>query len=249
LALLLFCSTHAQAVERPYIISGFDDVLRQAENTGLIKAALKILEEDKTFTGMSKLYQVISQEESAPRFVLVSAISHWFDGRIADFLGKTHYPAHERYLRNWLTQWSIGNFKIDRIKDIIAARPEHKFIVIFDNSDASLEMATTLKTTFPDKILAVYLRRVVEKKSPPEAQDFFTAFDIALLEQIQGRLSFEDVYQVAQTILQESERAMLFPDYALCPKDYNPCESTTKESLELCFKVQTHIQGLCRSAQ
>ncbi len=44
-------SSVCAAVEKPYIISGFDDVLRQAENTGLLKASLQIFEKDKTFVG------------------------------------------------------------------------------------------------------------------------------------------------------------------------------------------------------
>ncbi len=55
LCLLLFAGTLAKADQKPYIISGFDDVLRQAENTGLIKASLKILGNDKGFSGMPEI--------------------------------------------------------------------------------------------------------------------------------------------------------------------------------------------------
>ena len=54
--LTLLLSVQLGANEKPLIISGFDDVLRQAENTSLLKATIKIFEEDKTFSGMPELY-------------------------------------------------------------------------------------------------------------------------------------------------------------------------------------------------
>ena len=48
-SIILALAVHAQAVEKPYIISGFDDVLRQSENTGLFNAAIKLFAKDETF--------------------------------------------------------------------------------------------------------------------------------------------------------------------------------------------------------
>ena len=236
----------ALGVERPYLISGFDDVLRQAENTGLVKAALKILEADKGYSGMPELYQVVTQQEGKPHFSLVSAISHWFDRRIESFLHNSRYPEHERMLRNWLTEWSIESFKIAKISEIIAKHGDRKFIVIFDNSDASLGLAKALKTRFKDRIVAIYLRQVVAKETPAEAQSFFTAFEIAVSEFIHDRLSLEDLTKVAESILKEEERAALFPTYALCPRDYRPCPTPHKDIVKLCLSVQSHVLSLCR---
>ena len=243
---LLTIPTHA--TETPYIISGFDDVLRQAENTGLIKAALKIFEPDKTFTGMPELYQEISRQEKEPHFVLVSAISHWFDGRIEKFLSETNYPPHKRYLRNWLTEWSISGFKISKIDEIIKGHSGREFIVIFDNSDPSLAMATELAQRYP-QIRKVYLRMVVEKKLPQEATSFYSAFDIALREFEDKRLEAQVVERIAQIILGEKKREMLFPDYALCPNNYRPCEGTAflTSHGEVCLALQLHVERLCQA--
>lgn len=240
-----FCfSFQLMASNKPYIISGFDDVLRQAENTGLIKAAIKILEPDATFAGMPELYRVISVEEQNPKFVLVSAISHWFDGRIERLLTEAHYPEHRRYLRNWLTEWSIEKFKIDRIKEIIAERPDRNFIVIFDNSDASLELANSLSTLYPKEIKAIYLRQVVNKKLPQSATSFYTAFDIALSEYTAGRMTMDEVVEVAAAILLEKNPNMLFPSYAFCPISYSPCDQKF-EKQDLCLKIEEHVQTIC----
>ena len=135
--IFLLFALDLRASEQPFVISGFDDVLRQAENTGLIKSALKILEEDRTFTGMPELYKALTHEEPSPRFVIVSAISNWFGNRIERFLTSAQFPSNKRYLRNWLTEWSIEKFKIEKIREVLQEKPNRKFIVIFDNSEAS----------------------------------------------------------------------------------------------------------------
>lgn len=247
--LLFVFQLHAQVATPPYIISGFDDVLRQAENTGLFRAALKILEEDKTYAGMPELYREMSKSETVPNFVLVSAISHWFDPRIERFLVESKYPAHHRMLRNWLTQWSINEFKLKAIEEIIASRKDREFIVIFDNSNASIEMAPVLRERFP-QIKQVYLRQVVEKSLPKGASGFFTAFDIALAEYEASRLGESAVQAVAQALLQEKNKEFILPSYGLCPKDYRFCadsrfSKSTPENSQLCAKVEHHLKSLC----
>ncbi len=234
------------AAEKPFIISGFDDVLRQAENTGFLKSAIKILEKDRVFSGMPELYSTISKQESAPQFVIVSAIAIWFDQRIDNFLKESGFPVHRRYLRNWLTQWSIEDFKMQSIHEIVSQRPSRKFIVIFDNSDASLLLANQLRQQFSNQIEAIYLRKVIEKKLPAETIAFFTAFDIALHEHLSGRLGTSEVETVGNAILKEQEPTRLFPAYSICPRSYDPCKQVDASIFKICQKVQAHIQDLCQ---
>ncbi len=246
LLLIELVPINLRASEKPVIISGFDDVIRQAENTGILKAAIKILEKDKTFSGMPELYETLSKQEAAPHFIIVSAISTWFDSRIDRFLFETQFPPHRRYLRNWLTQWSIEDFKITRIKEVISERLGRKFIVIFDNSDASLVLANKLHEQFPNQIVAIYLRQVVKKNLPDGATSFFTAFDIALAEFAADRMTAQEVERVGDAILKEKRTDMLFPPYAICPQSYNSCKGMPPGILPVCEKVQVHVQSLCQ---
>lgn len=242
---LVLVSSLAQAVEKPYIISGFDDVLRQAENTGLVKSGIKMFEKDKTFTGMPELYTTISAEEPAPKFTLVSATSTMFNNRVTDFLDRSDFPVRQLDLRNWVTERSIEDFKLSHVSEIMAQRPGRKFIVIFDNSDPSLSMAQTIHEKFSDKIPVVYLRNVIKKNMPASAHPFYTAFDIVLNEYNSGRADLTDVNTVAQAILNEGELEHLIPSYALCPKDYDPCQGADKDAAPICAEVKAHVQALC----
>jgi phosphatidate phosphatase APP1 len=250
LCVLLFLSISAMANSRPYIISGFDDVLRQAENTGLFKAALKILEKDKTFAGMPELYSEISKEETNPKFVLVSGISSWFTGRIEDFLKSSGYPKNELYLRSWLTQWFVEDFKIDRMKEIMVKISNRQFIIIFDNSDASIGLSKKIYEQFGEKVHIVYLRQVVEKETPQNAKSFYTAFDIAYNEYVSGRMSASEITRVGEAVVKEKKLELLFPSYALCPKTYNPCRiDAGVEILAICALIKNHVESICKDVK
>ncbi len=242
----LFVSNVASAEQKPYIISGFDDVLRQAENTGFFKAALKVLEEDKGFSGMSELYHVIANKEESPKFAVVSAISNWFDQRISQFLAKSHFPSNHRFLRNWLTDWSIESFKIKKIRDVLKEKPDRKFIIILDNSQASLELVDEISQQFSKNVIAIYLRQVQIKKVPPNAIGFYTAFDVAAMEHENGRLSDEDTLKIGQAVLNEQDINFLIPSYAACPSKENRCALYSSAIKEMCLKVSQHLKAGCK---
>lgn len=230
---------------KAFLISGFDDVLRQAENTGLLKAGLKLFEPDRSFAGMRELYTLLTNTEDTPRFILVSAIATWFERRITDFLNETRYPSVELRLRNWLTQWSIESFKMEQISSIIKTRPDQRFIVIFDNSDASLQMTERLLAEYPNKITHVYLREVEQKEHPAGSIPFVTAFDIAVSEVRLRRLSEKEAVVVGHALLDEKDAQVIIPDYAHCPVEYNPCPDVTGDLVKICGLIQERVRAIC----
>lgn len=241
-------ATPALAADAPYVISGFDDVLRQAENTGLLKSAIKIFEKDQGFTGMAVLYSEISKNESDPRFSLVSGIGTWFEGRVDALLKKDGYPSRRLYLRNWITQMNLEKFKLDRVSEIIETHSARKFIIVFDNSDVSIRLADQLMDKFPDKIQAVYLHQIVDKKTPARAHSYHTAFDIALGEYQNGRLDEDSVKIVANEVLQEKRLDALIPSYAACPRAPSSNDSALPQEIAtLRAQVDSHLHSLCSS--
>lgn len=238
-------SAQLSPIAKPHIISGLDDVIRQAENTAILKSALKLFEADKTFAGMPELYQIIASGKPAPKITLISAISTVFQNRIESFLLSNGFPESKLYFRSWLFQWRITDFKMKTLDQIIRQNPEKRFIVILDNSSASINFTLRIQKTYPEKVSAVYLRQVVLKPIPANAYPFYTAFDIAMNEFTYGRLSFADVQATAAAILKVSEKSLIFPDYALCPKDYEPCKGVHKDSAPLCETMKNFVRTLC----
>jgi hypothetical protein len=106
-------------------------------------------------------------------------------------------------------------------------------------------MAESIHRDYPNSIEVVYLRTVVSKVVPSSAFPFYTAFDIAMNEYRSKRLSVSEVERVAAAILKETKKENLFPTYAVCPMDYDPCKNANDEVVEICNQVKTHVQILC----
>ncbi len=149
-------------------------------------------------------------------------------------------------MRNWLTEWSIQSFKIEKINEIIKEKNDRKFIVIFDNSDASINLAEEINLRFPKNVVAIYLRQVQNKKLPLGATGFYTAFDIAQAEYEQGRLNIKDVTQVAEAVLNQQDIKFLIPTYATCPAKEDPCGFRSTVIKDICAAVNRHVNTLCK---
>ena len=208
----------------PILISGFDDVLRQSENQNLFRAGLRLFSSDRTFAGMTELYTDLSDHvpvgTPTPRFFLVSGITNFLQTRVENFLREAGYPSVEVHTRSWIREWSVETFKVTTIRSILGAR---RMIVIFDDSEPSLEMAHSIPMFFPAQVLGIYLHEIVEHAPVAGARLYVTAFDVALAEHRAGRLSKEAVRKVADAVRAGTVFTDLIPEYAYCPANYNPC--------------------------
>jgi phosphatidate phosphatase APP1 len=244
-AVLVAANAVAQADE-PLLISGYDDVLRQANNTSVLRAAIRTMSKDVTYAGMSELYRVLAGDASAtPSFFIVSATSSGFEDRAQQFLRDEKYPEARVYFRNWITELSIRKFKLTKIREILDAHAERKFIAVFDNSDASVELAAMLPQQFPGRFTAIYLRTTVKRDLPAGAIGFVTAFEIAAHELQAGRMTSEQFGLVTRAMLDETVHEHLVPSYAQCPRDYDPCTGLSDSIERECADVRAKIAAVC----
>lgn len=227
------------------LVSGLDDVLRQGENTGLLAASLKMLEEDKTYSGMNRLYGLLLHRTKREKFFVLSAMPSWFEGRVADFLKENKFPPVEIKLRNIWWNWSIVNFKMRQLEEMIKVNSEG-VILVLDNSQASIDFAREAKDKFGEKVDKVYLRRTVEKKMPDFSIPFITTFDIALSEMKSGRVSRRDVEQILIDLVTETDDEKLIPSYSYCPVTYSPCDEGIFAN---CPRLSYRIRAICRGRQ
>lgn len=213
------------------LISGFDDVIRQAEVQNWPDAALRIFSKDEGFAGMSTLYRGMTSTS----FTVISGITKLYSSRASNFMTAEGYPAFQLEFRNWLTEWSIENFKMKRIRSVLLAAPkEEPFVFIFDNSDPSLAIAEHLQKEFPTRIAAIYLRQTVFRSMPAGTKTFITAWDIAIQENAAHRLTTAVAQTVVEDLLEEKNFERIIPTFAYCPKQYSPCDKAAPEFQARC---------------
>ncbi len=233
LLLLALCFT--RFAQSQVLISGYDDVLRQSNNTSFINVAKHFFEPDKGYTGMNRLYKMILKRTNQDQFHLVSATPSFFGSHVAEFLNTQDYPPHKIHLRSVLTQPFLGSYRREKIKDLC---PDKNCIWIADNSDSVLDVMKDLK----DWKGSLYVRETIKKQYPAHVKTYLTTFDLALHELRSGRVSKKDVEAVLVDLLGETDSEGLIPGYAYCPLDYDPCELGI---FPLCERFKLKIQAIC----
>jgi phosphatidate phosphatase APP1 len=247
LALILLATTAIGAeAQKPHLISGYDDVLRQAENTSLVRSALRTLSKDETFAGMPELYRSLSDASSDPGFTIVSATSSMFADGAREFLQGSGYPQCDLYFRSWLTQWSAERFKLAQIEKLFSDTPARNFIIVFDNSETSQALSIELLQKYPTEVSAIYLRETIKREAPKGTFLFITAFDIAQREFSAGRLTQVELAKVATAISQELQPARVIPEYAYCPVDYDACSLSDPAASRDCAVVRDKVRAICQ---
>jgi hypothetical protein len=231
------------------LVSGFDDVLRQADNTGLLRAGRRLLQPDATYAGMPELYRAIACAQSDPAFVVVSAISRVFTGRAERLLVRSGYPPAELQFRRWLLDWSPRRFKRERIAALLAQHPSRRVVFVFDNSDTSIALGRDLLADHGARVAAIYLRETVAREHPPGVTPFLTAFDIAAHEFAAGRLSADDAVRVAAALLAASDPRHVVPNYAHCPTSLPRCDERDRTLQQQCARVRERVLTICASRQ
>jgi phosphatidate phosphatase APP1 len=229
------------------VISGFDDVLRQADLPNPLSSAWRLFTPDEGFAGMPTLYKALVPP--AENFVIVSGITSLYGKTATRFLRAEGYPPFQLRFRNWLTEWPIAAFKMNAIRDVVWLTPERKYIFIFDNSAPSLEIAGKLRSTLSSFVTAIYLRQTVPRNAVPGTIGFVTALDIALAEFAAGRLPEAKVVAVARALLVEANPARIIPPYAYCPRESAPAlpRKLGRTSAKLCLAVAQKIRDFCRA--
>jgi phosphatidate phosphatase APP1 len=232
------------------LITGFDDVLREARNQGALPSLEQFFHHDETFAGMSELYAEITANEPGPvKLNLISGFPSFGKHRVARFLETAHYPHAHLILRNWLRDRSLEDFKIQNVSKILRASPDRPFVVVFDNSQPSLTMATRLLSSFPTQLTGFYLHEVIHRNEAPVpgTELYLTAYDIAKREWTQGHLSSTQAARVAKAIVDEPNSERVIPYYAYCPKDYHPCDGLADldPQSSVCQQLEDRIGTIC----
>jgi phosphatidate phosphatase APP1 len=251
-ALVVAFWSRAEA-DKPFLISGYDDVLRQAENANVARAAGRSMSDAEGFAGMPELYQLLSDSQAAVPFVVVSATSTMFEGGAKQFLQHSGFPAPQLYFRRWLLDSSAEKFKYERFDEIIAQQTaqqaDRHFIFVFDNSNTSLDLSERLLRERASAVSAIYIRETLKRDHLADTITFITAFEIAAHEYAVGRMTEAEVAQVASAIVREQRPTRVVPDYAYCPFDFDPCPSAKPALADSCASVRTKVVGICKSRQ
>lgn len=240
-ALFLSIGT-AEATVR--VVSDIDDTTKVTNVGSTWPAVYNGLFTTRSFTGMAELYQSLAQERGYA-FEYLTGSPTAIGPRVRRFLRLNRFPEGGLTLKPTLGSESTREYKIRALREMLVRFPKDQFILIGDDTQADVDAYDDLYRFAPDRILAIYIRKVENEKLPPSIYPFLTAFDIARTEYLMNRLTVEQASPVAISILSEPQENRIFPHFVYCPAPKNfPFAEDRME--EWNRKIEERTQAICR---
>lgn len=204
------------AVSGIRVVSDIDDTAKITHVDFAAAAAWNGLFYSRAFTGMKELYTTFSVSRGYP-FHYLTAASSAFRGRVNKFINGNGFPQGTLHLKPALSGLSAKEFKSKELLKIFAAHPNDQFLLIGDDTQADADVYDSVYRMQPERILAIYIRRVANRPLQPSVYAFLSAFDLARTELEMGRMEPWELSPVALAILGESRTDRVLPRFNHCP--------------------------------
>ncbi len=197
------------------LVSDLDDTLKISHTSHRLKTVVRGLLFSHAYAGMSELYQEwLSRGEP---FYLVSSSPKAILGRVTRFLKKNHFPQATIQLRDWIQQPDIRAYKSETLRKIVQ-NSNGPIIFVGDDSEWDPEVFTRIQKDHPEKVLAIYIRKMRGRPLPEGAIGFHTAFEIAYHELLAGRMNIPQASRVGKAILDQKNSDLVIPYFAVSPQ-------------------------------
>lgn len=195
------------------VVSDFDDTIKITNVLDKSDSIRNTLFRDDIFTGTSLLYQSFVNGGN-PLTIISGGLRSLRRLAIHD-LTLNDVPFTQLFMRNPLREDPF-TFKYNHIHQV-AEQFSSSLILIGDDGEQDPKIYGAYQADHPDKVLAIYIRHVANRRLPTKEIGFYTAFEVAFWEYLAGRLKVEDVQNVALSLLRQTEVAKVFPKFVTCP--------------------------------
>jgi phosphatidate phosphatase APP1 len=221
------------------VISDLDDTIKITDAADPATAAWNGIFTEKVFTGMPEFLKA-ARSFSDSLFV-VSAGPRFLKSRAVALLKKHKIKYDGLYLRAIPGSQGKLEFKVKAIQEIMNKNPGD-VILMGDDVDLDPEVYTEVAKIHPTRVLGVYIHSVRGRKIPEAFTRYWTSLDLALKENIAGRLDTNHVSNVVRALTQEPKLSMIIPKFADCPTssvvwEWQLATAFSAEALELGSKL------------
>ncbi len=198
------------------VVSDIDDTTKITDVGDPLAAIANGLFGKRAFAGMRELYQSFAIDRKYT-FDYVTGAPDVVRFLAAKFLSDAGFPDGKLHTRPFLGFGGLRKYKTRVIHKLMDENPNDVFIFVGDDTASDFEVYDELFRSAPERVLAIYIRKVTNRNLPPSAYPFLTAFDIARIEFQMGRLEVIQAAPVALAILGEKKDNRIIPKYSYCP--------------------------------
>jgi len=196
------------------LVTDLDDTLKISHTTSRLRTVFRGLFMHHAYAGMAELYQ---EWIGTQPYVLISSSPQSIAGKIGGFLKRHAFPPHASiWLRDWFRQTDIRRYKTETLKRLTREMPA-PYIFVGDDSEWDPEVFHRFQQENPDRVLAIYIRRMRGRPLPEGVTPYHTAFEIAYAELLAKRLKVPQVARVGKAILDQANSDLIIPYFAVSP--------------------------------
>jgi phosphatidate phosphatase APP1 len=228
------------------IISDLDDTIKITNAGDLRRATINGVFSEKVFTGMPEFLKVARSYSDSLH--VVSAGPKLIKSRVISLLKKFNIQYDGIHMRAIPGKEGKFEFKVRAIQEIIK-KNAGDVILLGDDVDLDPEIYAEISKIYPDRVLGVYIHIVKNRPVPEKFTRYWTSMDLALQENIAGRLDNESALAVIRPLLAETRLTRIIPRFADCPTtsvvwEWQVTTMFSVEAIELSHKLNEFcLQG------
>lgn len=232
------------------IVSDVDDTIKVTDVLSKSKIIFNGLFSKKAFSGMSDLYQEMSQDNSTVFYV--SGSPALIKDIVAGFLDVNKFPQKENLI---LKSGSVStyDYKVAAIRNLIAKYKPESIVLVGDDTEFDPEVYNTISSEYPGLVEGIYIRAVKNRQLPDNIliKNFFAASEIAGAEFLKGHLNVSSLETVVQSFINQTNNSRLAIKGRYCPVDGRSQieelkqKMTDQMAIELLERTQAKIVETC----
>jgi hypothetical protein len=234
--------------EQITIISDLDDTIKITNTTDTWATIGNALYSTDIFSGTDTLYRKLVPADKG--FYLLSASPTFLLRKVENLLTVHNMPTAEITLRSVIYQRDKHAYKLTAVRAMIDNSPEsEQFILLGDDSDLDPEVYAQISDEYPGRVIATYIHPV-KGRDLSELEDmkiFHTPFDIALYEEMAGRLDAKWIVDLGIELLQAPAK-LLYPPFMSCDQlAMIPSPHDSQDRLaQIANQVTKRIESICK---
>jgi phosphatidate phosphatase APP1 len=179
------------------IVSDFDDTVKMTNVDNTKAAICNTLLSNKVFAGVPELYQIF-KSHGAPISLVSSGVIH-IKFLMYNDLHDNGVPYDAIYLRRFFSEGTL-DFKYSRLVKLFKQN-KLPFVFVGDDTQLDPDVFNLFRANYGDQALAIYIRNVTGRVIPAGMRRFYTPYEIAVYEYLEGRMSYSDLEKIADKIL------------------------------------------------
>jgi phosphatidate phosphatase APP1 len=201
------------------IVSDLDDTIKITNSGKLRYGVWRSLLTKQVFAGLPEFFQ--ASKEYVNDLYVISASPKRIRPVVKNTLDENKIDFSDIILKNYLKEEKKLDYKVRSILGLMA-KSQDKFILMGDDVELDPEVYEKVRTLHPKRVLAIYIHVVRNRAVPSSSTLYYTTADVAILENLAGRLSREGVRTVIEGVVNADEVDDIIPGFAYCPTTSTP---------------------------